>query len=122
MAISAFFSFTLQADPSPSVQINVWSGGHIPTLKSVLPPNYVVLDRKVEQSNSHDAGYLEPSRRDALFRKTGIERRLKMFDDLDKDLLVVAIPHYSVSELKAQYPMLEENEIRALKRELGSSP
>lgn len=106
------------AEPRP--QVTVWTRGHIRSAKAILPKEYKVLDRKTEAEDLRAAGYLEPAQREALFRKVGIDSKLKKLDELDKDMLVMGVPHYSVAELIVQYPMLNETQIRALKREIGN--
>lgn len=98
----------------------VWTSGFPSSAAEYFPPDkYQVLNREVQNEDMAHDGYLPPHRRDALFRKVGIETRIGALDELDKDMLVMGARSYSVAELKKQYPMLTQRQLTALKREIG---
>lgn len=109
---------SVQAKQSRPPQVTVWSRGNASAVRAFVPPQSTLLDRDAEAKELRESGYLEPRQRDALFRKLGLESPLKKLDEFDKDMLVMSAPHYTVAQLKKQYPMLSEKQLASLKREI----
>lgn len=117
-ALLLTISFFSAAEPEPP-RATLWTRGNASAVRSKLSGQYSVLDRQNEARDLREDGYLEPRQRNALFRKLKIEGALKRLDEFDKDMLVMSAPHYTVAQLKKQYPMLTEKQLGALKREIG---
>lgn len=101
--------------------VTVWTRGNVKQVRNMFAPgvNVKVLDAQAERERDRDSGYVPPGERNALFRKVGIETKVAKMDELDKDMLVMGAREYSVREMRAQYPMLSEGEIKRLRNELG---
>lgn len=65
-----------------------------------------------------EQGYIMPRERDALFRKLNLDTKLKKFDEMDKDMLVMDAKAYTLPELIKQYPMLNTTVLKRLKTEV----
>ncbi len=99
----------------------VWTRGSVDQARRIFSPSLPVkiLGAQEEAERDRKSGHLQPRERDALFRKVGIETKVAQMDEMDKDMLVMAAREYSIRELKSDFPMLSENQLRRLKSELG---
>lgn len=104
----------------PKADVVVWTAGSIDSAKAMFGPdtNAVILSRQEEEKNERKAGWLAPRERDALFRKVGIETKISGMDEFDKDMLMMSAREYTIRELKSDYPMLKESQLRRLQREM----
>jgi hypothetical protein len=111
-------SLHVLAEPKPDVV--VWTSGSIDSVKALFSPdvNAVFLSREEEEKNERKAGWLAPVERDALFRKVGIETKVSGMDEFDKDILMMSAREYTISELKSEYPMITESQLKLLKLEM----
>jgi hypothetical protein len=98
----------------------VWTKGSVDSARALFGPdtNVVVLSREEETRQERKAGYLPPDERDVLFRKVGIETRISNMDEFDKDILMMSAREYTIRELKSDYPMLTEAQLKRLKSEM----
>ena len=99
----------------------VWTSGSIDNARALFGPqaNVVVMSREDNARAEREAGYLPPPERDSMFRKIGIETRVNGMDEFEKDMLMMGARVYTVRELKSEYPMLSEKQIKKLKAEMG---
>ena len=90
------FSTSAFAEPA----MTVWSAGYYEHLRARLHgQNVQFMDQRTLAADERAEGYLNPDRRDAVFKKLGLESALKSYDDLDKDMLVMGVRDSSPAEL-----------------------
>lgn len=97
-----------------------WTRGNVENLRKMFHPNAPVriLAGEEERQRDRESGFVRPGARNALFRKIGIEAKASKMDEFDKDMLVMSAREYNLRELKADYPMFTEKQLRSLKDEL----
>jgi|GEM_PF-7063992 len=98
----------------------VWTRGSVESAKALFGPeaNVRVLSAETERARERKDGFLPPRERDAVFRKVGIETKIQSMDDFEKDLLMMSAREYTIRELRSDYPMLNETQLKRLQREM----
>lgn len=118
LVLACTFQASAQRADPPSA--TVWTSGSVSSARALFAPgtNVKVLGREDEEARERKSGFLPPAERDAVFRKIGIETKISSMDEFDRDMLMLSAREYTVRELRADYPMLSENELSRLKSEL----
>jgi hypothetical protein len=119
--LTLFTTLAHAADKTAEAELRpvIWTKGFYGSLKARFPSSqFDYLDPETRRKDLLEQGYLQPSERDALFRKLNLETKLQQMDELDKDMLVMGAKAYSVPELVKQYPMLSGKQLRRLKTEV----
>ncbi len=115
-----FLLSSLHVLAEPKADVLVWTAGSIDSAKALFTPgtNVVIHSREEDEKNERKAGWLAPRARDALFRKIGIETKISGMDELDKDILMMSAREYTIPQLRSEYPMLNESQLKRLQREM----
>jgi hypothetical protein len=119
-----FADVTIHAQTAPAKAVKptatVWTRGSVDSARKMFAPGAPVkiLGRKEQEERDRDAGFVPPRERNALFRKVGIELKVAKMDEFDKDMLVMSAREYNLRELKSDYPMFTDGQLRRLKEEL----
>lgn len=111
-------TFAYAADKTPeALKPMVWTNGYYDgDIKRVFPADqYRYADRARFDQESRAWGYLMPSQRDAILKKLKLEAKLKTYDQLDKDMLVMDARFYSLKDLRKFHPKLPARDLAALK-------
>lgn len=105
------------ADSGEAPRATLWTKGTVRSAENFAKtwPGLRVLAGQTEAAQFKKSGYIPPHERNALFRRLGMEMALIKMDEFDKDVLVMAAREYTVRELKSEYPMLSELQLRRLK-------
>lgn len=104
--------------------VTVWTKGSTRSARALFKPGsgVKVLGAEEEQQRYREGGVLPVEERNALFRKIGVEPQVAQMDDLDKDMLIMAAREYNLRELRSDYPMFSEQQLKRLKSEVGKMP
>jgi len=96
-----------------------YTRGNSRGVQSALPKgaNYKVYSRKDQIAEERRRGFLRSSERNALFRKIGIDTKTARMDEMDKDMLLLSAREYTLGELRSDYPMFTEKQLRDLQIE-----
>jgi hypothetical protein len=114
MKFLVFLVMLAHADPS----VTVWSRAPNAVRKFFPPERYRMLDGEDEKKQMNEEGYLLPSVRNALFHKLELEDLLAPLDEMDKDMLVMGARFETLVSLQKHYPMLKEDQLKALINEV----
>lgn len=108
-------ALALNAKTPEAAKPMVWTKGFYDSdIKRVFPPGqYRYADKARFEEESRENGYLPPEKRDAVLKK--LESKLKDYDQLDKDMLVMDAHFFSTKELKKFHPKLSLRELASLK-------
>ena len=112
-----FLLFILLAVAHADPSVTVWSRSPNAVRKYFPADKYRMLDSDDEKKQFEETGWLNPIARDALFNKLGFD--LQQLDEMDKDMLVMGARFETLPSLKKHYPMLKEEQIKALMKELA---
>jgi hypothetical protein len=100
------------------VTATVWTRGSVPAARALFAPGsgVKVLGAKEEAERNREAGLLPIEERNAIFRNVGVESQIVQMDEMDRDMLIMAVREYTLRELQTDYPMFTLPQLKKLKR------
>jgi hypothetical protein len=109
-----YFAYSVFAEPA---DVTVWTSGSTRTARALFnQPGVKVLGGREEEELYRRAGYLRVEQRNEIFREVGVDKKIEAsMDELDKDMFVMALREYTLTELRHGYPAFSEKELRMLK-------
>ncbi len=112
------FAQLAYAEPA---SVTVWTKGSTRAARALFKPGHGVkiLGEEEEMKRNREAGLLPVEQRNGIFEKAGVAKKIdERMDEMDKDMFMMALRDYKLSELREDYPLFSERELKIMKSEV----